>query len=235
MPAASVPIGTFPTVASVSPCSFRIEIAAPAATRPRPTPIASVYSSRSARAETVMPPPARGSFAPVSTCAFCRLVSLRTTTWPPTATTPPVPPKAMAKTSEVCLASTDSEPPAPPPADTTAFGPMPASAIVSTLRTRTAAPTPTKPTATLPAIPNSSRSSFARTFTAPPATTVPLIAAEVPSGSGCGPSAVPVGEVGALAEIFPVALFGPELRYWRDARARHRGAAGRARCTGSTR
>ena len=56
--------------------------------------------------------------------------------------------------------------------------------MLSTLRIRTAAPTPTNPPATAPASPTTSSLSFARIRTLSPATIVPLIAANVPSGTG---------------------------------------------------
>ena len=96
-------------------------------------------------------------------CAFCVPVSFRTTTCAPRATNPPVPANARPKTFSVIDASTVTSPEPPVPAVTLEPAPMLASVALSTFITRTAAPTPTKPPATEPAIPSTVRLSFART------------------------------------------------------------------------
>ena len=207
-PAASLPRATSPMLARAFPVVVMMPIDAPTAATPKPTPIDSTDSLRTAVVVTEIPLPARVSLAPLSMCAFCVLSALTTTTCPPTAMTPATPPKATPRMDEVCLASTVIAPPVP--AVSTAPEPTPASARPCTLSTSTDTPTPARPAAMLPARPLRSRSSLARTWMEPPATTVPWTAAAVPSGSGLGCSAVPVGgSVGAAAPIRPVALPDP--------------------------
>ncbi len=129
---------------------------APAATRPSAAPMASVETSRSASALTATPPPARVTSAPSSMCACWLEWSVSTTTWPPTATTPIAPPKAIASLDEIVVASMRTSSLAPEPAWRLAFDVAPASTRLSTLRTRTETPTPTKPPAMLPARPKTS-------------------------------------------------------------------------------
>ena len=80
-------------------------------------------------------------------------------------------------------------------------GAMLASVALSTFMTRTAAPTPTKPTAIEPAMPLTVRLSFARTWTPPPATTLPWIEAEVPAGTTDASASLATLPVGAALVI----------------------------------
>ena len=132
-------------------------------------------------------------------CAFCVPVSLRTTTWAPSATNPPVPAKASPKTSSSIDASTLTSPAPLAPAVTLEPAPMLASVALSTFITRTAAPTPTNPPATEPAMPVTERLSFARTWTPRPATTVlpAWICAEVPAGTCAASASLATFPVGA--------------------------------------
>ena len=176
------PTATLPMLAVSSPDTLLTATDAPVVNAPIEPPMAFVVTLRTAVVVTSIPPPACSSFAPVSTCAFCDPVSLITTTWAPTATKPPVPANARPFVfSGFISASTLIWPPPPEPAVMSAPGPTPASVLLWTLRIRTPAPTPTKPAATAPARPLTSRLSLAHTLTWPPAWTLPSMVAVVPA------------------------------------------------------
>ena len=128
-------------------------------------------------------------------------MSFSTATWMPVAPAPAAPMNAIAWTIEfrVALTSIVSDG-SSLPAVILAFPPTRASTLLELVITSTAAPTPTKPPAAAPARPWKNRSSFARTRTLPPATTVPSIDAAVPSAAGEA-SALAVGDDGAAAAI----------------------------------
>ena len=94
----------------------------------------------------------------------------------------------------------------PLPAVMLEFGPICASVLLSTFRMRTATPMPTKPPATAPARPRTWSLSFARTRTLSPATTVPLIAANVPSATAVAGLSAPLATVPLGARVAIVAV-----------------------------
>ena len=82
-------------------------------------------------------------------------------------------------------------------AEMLALGPTPASVLLLMVITRIEAPSAPRPPAAAPAMPNTSRLSFAQTCTWPPATTVPSIVAVVP--------AVGTVEIAVVATLPPTA------------------------------
>jgi hypothetical protein len=198
-----------PSVASVLPPALTIAIAAPIAPAPIAPAIASVFTLRFSTAFTVTPPPARRILAPLSTCAFCVASASSTTIWPLTPTKPMPTPNAVAcvvaapPDAFVVVASTRIVSETVAPALSEPVPVTPASACVSTLRTTTETPTPTRPPAIVPPSASMSRLSRATILMLPPTSIVPATVAEVPSGKGREPPvAVPAGVVGAPAAIF---------------------------------
>ena len=192
------PTATLPTLAVVSPLMFVTEIPAPAATTPPATPTVTIVTLRIVVALTSIPAPAARTCAPLSIVATWFAVEFTTTTWAPTATTPPPPVKATPTMFSVYFDETVTA-----PAVAVSFVPVPTMALtlLSIVRTRTEAPMATTPPWIPPANPTNFRSSSATTLMLSPATIVafePIEAVVPPDGAAAIESATAFSSGAAL-------------------------------------